>query len=154
MRTLVLALALVSLPSCCFGGGGTSGSVPVAPSFGAPDRGPVRSDVPAALDGASLTMGELTVNGQTLRDASCTGEMNLFGGNPLGTLADQSVALRACVPAGGSPRVHFAFVNGVVSDVRVADASSNDAAWCISDVVSALHPPGGGACVATVVLGP
>lgn len=154
MRTLVLALALVSLPSCCFGGGGTSATpVPGLPAL-APDRGPVRSDVPPSLEGASLTMGELTLNGQTLRDASCSGEMNLFGGNPLGTLADQGVALRACVPGGASPRVHFAFANGVVSDVRVADAPSNDAAWCISDIVSALQPPGGGACVATIVLGP
>lgn len=153
MRTLVLVAALVSLPACCFGGEVSGGAVPGLPAL-APDRGPVRSDVPASLEGASLTMGELTVNGQSLRDASCTGEMNLFGGNPLGTLADQGVALRACVPGGGSPRVHFAFANGVVSDVRVADAPSNDVAWCISDIVSALQPPGSGACVATVVLGP
>lgn len=153
MRTIVLVAALLGLPACCFGGSTTGGSVPSLPGL-APDRGPVRSDVPASLDGASLSMGELTVNGQTLRDAACTGEMNLFGGNPLGTLADQGAALRACVPGGGSPRVHFAFANGVVSDVRVADAPSNDAAWCISDVVAALQPPGGGACIATVVLGP
>lgn len=152
MRWIVLCL-LVSLPSCCFGGGAPSAASPSLPAL-APAREPVRSDVPAALDGASLTMGELTLNGQTLRDVSCTGEMNLFGGNPAGTLAEQGPAMRACVPGGASPRVHFAFANGAVSDVRVAAVPDGDAGWCVADLVTAMHPPGTGACVATVVLAP
>lgn len=159
MRNVVLVCALlVVLSSCCFAGGADGASpavpgLPAVPAFAVPDRGPVPSDVPASLPGASLTMGEMTLNGQTLRDASCTGEMNLFGGNPLGTLADQSAALHACLPS-GAPRVHFAFAGGIVSDVRVAGAPTNEAGWCIADVVSALQPPGAGACVATIVLGP
>ncbi len=109
------------------------------------------SDVPAVLEGASLTMGELTLNGQTLRDVSCSGEMNLFGGNPAGTLAEQGPAMRACAP-NVSPRVHFAFNEGTVSDVRVASVPGDEAGWCIADLVAAMHPPGTGACVATVVL--
>jgi hypothetical protein len=144
-------VSLVALPGCCFGGSeaetllqplGVTRSVEPA----------VRDDVPAALDGASLSMGSMTVNGQELAAISCTGEIDLFGTNPIGALADQGSAAATCTGGSARPRVHFAFAGGAVSDVRVAEAGSPEAARCIADLVSSMRPAGTGACVATLVL--
>ncbi len=166
MRAALLVVLVGSVAGCCFGGvegtqAATGSAAPGLPSVAPglpqpaepPTEPPPRADVPVQLEGASMSMDSMTVNGQELAGLSCTGEFNLFGGNPAGALADQGAALSACVQGPARPRVHYAFTGGAVSDVRVADAPSPTAARCIANVVAALHPPGTGACVATVVLG-
>lgn len=139
LGSVKIVLVVTGLAGCCVGAGGALAA-------------PVPSDVPASLPGATLTIGQLTLNGQALEGLSCTGSFALFGPSPASVLAERGPALRACVSGAARPRVHFAFAGGVVSDVRVADAPAASA--CIAGVLSSMQPPGTGACVATVVLGP
>ncbi|MCC6522530.1 MAG: hypothetical protein IT373_07700 [Polyangiaceae bacterium] len=166
------ALGLLGGLAACGGGGdaprssatASAASSPTAPASAAPSAtapasaapapvAAVASHVPAAVDGANVTMESTTVDGLELGQVSCQAGGGMFGSLAiLGALAKQKSALGACSQAPGSVRVHFAFADGKTSDVRVADAASPELAKCVADAVSAASFPDKGSCVATVKL--
>lgn len=114
----------------------------------------VRSDVPASIDGANITVGDSTTNGLSMSGLSCKSEGGILASLAImGGLAAKNDAFKACSAKAEKVRVHFAYAGGKTSDVRVADASSPAVARCVADALSAATVPESGTCIATIAIG-
>lgn len=143
-RTITWLIAVIALSACDEDGAAASDDVAAPPS-----------NVPAKLDNAGVSMGEISSGGLTAKDMTCTGKGGnaaaLFGG--LGGLGSQKDAIQACADKPMRPRVHWKLDNERVTDVRVADAPTPKVARCIADAIGKVSEDLELTCVATLVLG-
>lgn len=136
LKSMALCLALAALSGCGCNGG------PAPPS-----------DVPENVDGATLTIGESTVNGLHMKAISCKTDGGLL--TPLtlqAGLAKQKDALDACVAEAAAVRVAFEYDGGSPSGIAVADAPNARSATCVRDALAGAKLVGRGKCVMTLDL--
>lgn len=103
----------------------------------------------------NLSMGNLTADGQEVRNLSCA----LDGGGLLAaitvvsTLAKQKSALSACAPQGAAFTVQFTFADGGAKEAKVLASSAKGKEACVSRALTRLRTELSGSCTAVILVG-
>jgi len=108
-----------------------------------------------AIAGVNVNVSDLTVDGLTLKNLSCSLDSGGLFASALvvGALAKEKKALDACVPAGAAVELEWTWSGGKASKAEAKRASVVKKASCVTSVVMAVPAPANGTCRATVLVG-
>lgn len=103
----------------------------------------------------SLSVGEMTVNGQVMQNLSCKLSKGGFLATTVlvATIAKQKAALDRCGPAGEAFRVSFTWTGGKTTAVEVQAASREKGRQCVARAFQKMRPTLQGSCTAVVLTG-
>ena len=103
----------------------------------------------------TLSVGEMTVDGQVMQDLSCKLSKGgfLVTAVLVGTIAKHKAALDRCGPAGEAFRVSFTWSGSKTTDVQVLAASREKGKQCVASIFRKMRPTLEGTCTAVVLTG-
>ena len=107
------------------------------------------------LAGVNVNVSDLTVDGLTLKDLSCSLDSGGLFASALvvGALAKEKTSLDACAPGGAAVELEWTWADGKASKAEAKRASGVEKAACVASVVMAVPAPANGTCRATVLVG-
>jgi hypothetical protein len=110
---------------------------------------------PLAWAEMSLTIDEMTVNGQVMQNLSCKMSKGGFLTTTVlvATIAQQKKALDRCGPQGEAFDVAFTWSGGKTTNVEVRAASREKGKQCVAKAFQKMRPSLEGSCTAIVLTG-